>query len=138
MRRSSNALWLLLGLAVLALLVSRASRSLGAVGIILTVVLVIVVAAVVRELLRSRSRPTEPNPSRAATKNVTPHEPALEPGEPSHGSVAGPTPPVIIVTAPDGTERLADRLNALDRLRADGLVTDDEYEAKRAQLIGDF
>jgi hypothetical protein len=132
-------MWLLFGLAVLAVLVSRLSRSLGSVGIILTVVLVIVVAALVREHLRSRSRPTGPNRSRAATKNVTPHEPALQPGAvPSQGSVVGPTPSVIIVDTPDGTERLATRLQALDRLRADGLVTEEEYESKRAQLIADF
>jgi hypothetical protein len=45
---------------------------------------------------------------------------------------------VIIVDTPDGTERLATRLQALDRLRADGLVTEEEYESKRAQLIADF
>jgi hypothetical protein len=32
---------------------------------------------------------------------------------------------------------LTARLEALERLRARGLVTDAEYEAKRAQLIAD-
>jgi hypothetical protein len=48
----------------------------------------------------------------------------------------GPT--VIVVEQPDGGHRLAAKLEALDRLRADGLVTDEEYEAKRAKLIADF
>ena len=132
-------MWLLLSLAVIALLASRLGRSFGAVGIIVTVVLLVIIAGVVLELLRSRSRSGGPSRWRA-TKNVTPHEPVLEPGpEPTSGSVgAGPAPTVIIVDTPDGPERLATRLQALDRLRADGLVTDEEYESKRAKLIADF
>ena len=45
---------------------------------------------------------------------------------------------MIVVDPPDDTERLESKLEALDRLRASGLVTDDEYEAKRAKLIADF
>ena len=54
--------------------------------------------------------------------------------------MAGETgrPSVVVIDQPDGSERLAAKLQALDALRADGLVTDDEYEAKRAQLIADF
>ena len=139
MRRPSNAIWLLLGLAVLAVLVSRLARGLGPAGIVLTFILVMVLIGLARELLRARSRPSGLDRWRAATKNVTPHEPAL-PGDatPTPGSVEARGPSVIVVEPSDGTDRLGAKLEALDRLRADGLVSDDEYEAKRAQLIADF
>ena len=140
-RTSSTALWLLLGLAVVAVLVSRASRSMGSVGIILTIALVIVFLGLARELLRAHDRSDGSGfyRWRATTKNVTPHEPALPPGAgPSPSPDAAPAPSVIVVEPPDATDRLSARLQALDRLRADGLVTADEYEAKRAQLIADF
>ena len=45
---------------------------------------------------------------------------------------------VSVVDPQDDTGRLESKLEALDRLRASGMVTDEEYEAKRAQLIADF
>ena len=139
-RSTSPMLWALIGIAILSLLLARATRSYGTIGIIVTVVVALLLITLARNLLTSRSRPSGFDRWRATTKNVTPHEPALPPGVgPAPGSDgAAPTPSVIVVEPPDVTDRLSARLQALDRLRADGLVTADEYEAKRAQLIADF
>jgi hypothetical protein len=131
---SSTAVWLLLVLAMLAVVVGRLSRSLGPVGLILTIVLVIILIRLARDLLQARFRPARGGPQRA-TKNVTPQEGWLPPGSTPAPASA---PSVIVVEPPDGTQRLEAKLEALDRLRANGLVTDDEYEAKRAKLIADF
>jgi len=137
-RASSNTVWLLLALVVVGLIVARLSRSFGAVGIVVTIVLVILVVSLARAVWLGGPRPGGFGRQRA-TKNVTPHEPALPPGsEPSPGLAATRGPSVIVIDPPDGRELLADKLQALDRLRAEGLVTDQEYEAKRAQLIADF
>jgi hypothetical protein len=137
-RGSSNAIWLLVGLVVVGLIVARLSRSFGAVGIVVTIVLVILVVSLARALWLGGRRPGGFG-RQNATKNVTPHEPALPPGaEPSPGLAATRGPSVIVIDPPDGSQLLADKLQALDRLRAEGLVTDQEYEAKRAQLIADF
>lgn len=135
---SSNALWLLVVVGMLALVAARLSRSLGPVGLILTIVLVIVLLKLARDLLQARFGTARPDPQRA-TKNVTPQEGWLKTGDaPVPGPAAAATPSVIVVEPPDVTERLEAKLEALDRLRATGLVTDDEYEAKRAKLIADF
>jgi len=42
-----------------------------------------------------------------------------------------PAPP-----APDQSSDFAGRLRQLESLRKDGLVTDDEYRAKRAEILG--
>jgi hypothetical protein len=132
-------LWLLVVVAMLAVLAARLSRSLGAFGLILTVFLVIILVRLLRDLLQSRLRQGGNDGERAATKNVTPQEGWLPPGaRPTGGSPAAPAPSVIVVDPPDDTARLESKLEALDRLRASGLVTDDEYEAKRAKLIADF
>jgi hypothetical protein len=132
-------LWLLVVVAMLAVVAARLSRSLGAFGLILTVFLVIVLVRLLRDLLQARLRRSDDDRQRAATRNVTPQEGWLPPGDgPTAGSAAAPAPSVIVVDPPDDTERLESKLEALDRLRASGLVTDDEYEAKRAQLIADF
>ena len=138
MSTSSNALWLLVVVGMLALVAARLSRSLGPIGLILTIVLVIVLIRLTRDLLQLRSRQAVDDRQRA-TKDVTPQEGRLAPGAASSRASGGsPAPSVIVVEASDGTERLEAKLEALDRLRATGLVTDDEYEAKRAQLIADF
>lgn len=143
MSTSSTAVWLLLVLAILAVVVGRLSRSLGPIGLIITVVLVIVLIRLARNLLQVLSGRRGNDPQRAATKNVTPQEGWLPPGDqadarPASGSVRTPAPSVIVVEPQAGTERLEAKLEALDRLRATGAVTADEYEAKRAQLIADF
>jgi hypothetical protein len=132
-------LWLLVVVAMLAIVAARLSRSLGAFGLILTVFLVVVLIRLLRDLLQARFQGRGDDRQRTATKNVTPQEGWLPPGAaPRDGSAATPAPSVIVVDRPDDTERLESKLEALDRLRASGLVTDDEYEAKRAQLIADF
>jgi len=124
---------------MLAVVAARLSRSLGAFGLILTVFLVIVCVRLLRDLLQGRLRQNGDDRQRAATKNVTPQEGWLPPGAaPTGRSARTPAPSVVVVDAPDATERLETKLEALDRLRANGLVTDAEYEAKRAQLIADF
>jgi hypothetical protein len=135
---SSNALWLLVVVAMLAVVAARLSRSLGPVGLIVTIVLVIVLLKLARDLLQARFRTAGPDRQRA-TKNVTPREGWLKPGDaPAPGPAVGPPPSIILVEPQDGTERLEAKLEALDRLRATGAVTEAEYEAKRAQLIADF
>ena len=110
---------LLLGVSILARLV----RSPWLAVAILVAVAILYVAALARIALRSGA----PAPPPEAPRNVTPIEPRVA------------APPVVIV---EGTARPADdleeRLRTLDRLRGDGLVTDEEYEAKRASLIADL
>lgn len=138
-RRSSFGIWLLVAAVGGALVASRLGRALGPTGIVLTIVLVVLAVALLRSLLAARTQPSGPDPRRVAPKNVTPPEPALPPGSTPTATAPGATAPsIIVVEPPDVTEQLASKLEALDRLRADGLVTDDEYEAKRAQLIEDF
>jgi Short C-terminal domain len=136
---SSNTLWLLVVVGMLAIVAARLSRSLGAFGLILTVFLVIVLLRLARDLLQARFARRGEGRQPAATKNVTPREGWLRPGDtPPPGPTSAPTPSVIVVDPPDGTAQLEAKLEALDRLRATGHVTDEEYEAKRAQLIADF
>ena len=138
MRNVSLVVWPIVGIAV-SLVVSRVGRPLGLIGSVLLIVLVMVVIGVAWEVVRSRLLTRRPYQPLATTKNVTPHEPALPAGEFAPEVSAAPrAPSVIVVESPDGADLLGARLQALDRLRADGLVTDQEYEAKRAQLIADF
>lgn len=132
-------MWLLLVLAMLAVVVLRLSRALGPAGLILTIVLVVLLIRLARDLLRFRFGPKAPEHHAAVTKDVTPREGWLPPGAArTVGSAKTPAPSVIVVEKPAATETLESKLEALDRLRAGGRVTDDEYEAKRAQLIADF
>jgi hypothetical protein len=138
-RSPSILLWPLLGVIV-ALLLSRVARPLGPLGIVVAFLLVMILLRVAWETaVLPRLRPLSGDGWRPGTKNVTPHEPALPPGATRpQGSAEAVGPTVIVVEQPDGGHRLAAKLEALDRLRADGLVTDEEYEAKRAKLIADF
>lgn len=140
MRRTSFNTWLLLAVVAGAVLASRLGRALGPAAIVLAIVLVVAGAFLLRGLVEvARARSAARDTWRPTTKNVTPHEPALSAGATSSAeSVAVSGPSVIVVEPPDTTDRLASKLKALDRLRADGLVTDEEYEAKRASLIADF
>jgi hypothetical protein len=73
-------------------------------------------------------------PARPPIRNVTPVEPQLP-----AGSIPPPDPARVVVGEPrEPIGTLEAKLRALDRMRADGLMTDAEYEAKRAQLIADF
>jgi hypothetical protein len=140
MRNMPAVIWLLIGIGV-SLVVSRVGRPLGLVGGVLAIVLVMVVIGVAWEVVRTRARARGTYQPMATTKNVTPREPALPAGDsrpPEVSAAVSWAPSVIVVEPPDGADVLGARLQALDRLRADGLVTDQEYEAKRAQLIADF
>ena len=89
MTTSSNALWLLVVVGMLAVVAARLSRSLGPVGLILTIVLVIVLLKLARDLLQARFRTAGPDRQRA-TKNVTPQEGWLQPGDaPAPGPCRG-------------------------------------------------
>jgi hypothetical protein len=70
-------------------------------------------------------------------RNVTPAEPQI--GAAAASIAANRPAPVVVVegTASPGDD-LESKLRTLDRLRGDGLVTDEEYEAKRASLIADL
>jgi hypothetical protein len=71
-----------------------------------------------------------------ATKDVTPREPALTAG-PIAASAARAPEVIVVDPRPDEIERLESKLDGLDRMRRNGLITDEEYEAKRAQLIAE-
>lgn len=76
----------------------------------------------------------EPGPR--ATKNVTPVEPALPAGR-----LASPDRPasgVVVLDPEPPIDDLEAKLEVLERLRANGLVSEAEYEAKRSSLIADF
>ncbi len=143
MSGSSRQIWLLVGFGLAVLVVSRLSRAIGPAGIILTIALVLVFVWLARDLVLVRSRPGEGSRWRAPTRNVTPPEPRLDGpaavDDDTSTISSGARPPVIVVE-PEAQplDDLEQRLLALDRLRANGLVTEAEYEAKRARLIADF
>jgi hypothetical protein len=135
MRSSSRAGFLLFALVLALVVGSRVVRlSLPWWLLIASIVLLVAVAIGVGRAFGGgvASAVRQPPP-----RNVTPEEPTIAAG-------AGPVPatrtPEIVVVEPteDATARLEAKLQALDRLRANGLVSDAEYEAKRARLIAEF
>lgn len=135
MRSPLAGLWIVIGAVIVVLAISRLGRSIGPVGALLVIGLVIfVLNAGLR--LSAASRDGRLDRFRRPTKNVTPNEEALGPGIAARPSQE---PTVVVV---DAAERPIDdleaKLQALDRLKASGLVTESEYEAKRAQIIADF
>jgi hypothetical protein len=132
-RNSSRSTFLLLGVALVALIGSRAVHlSLPGWLLLASIVLLVAIGIGVGRAFGSGG----PGSRRPAPRNVTPDEPAIAPGPP-----IGPatTPQIVVVEPPaDETDRLEAKLQALDRLRANGLVTEAEYEAKRARLIAEF
>lgn len=84
------------------------------------------------------ARRSGPTPRLRTTKNVTPDEPRLAAGDGGAPADARSGPGVILVEAEPPVGELEAKLQALERLRANGLLTDAEYEAKRAQLIAEF
>ena len=135
-RRTWNNAWLLLLIVVVGLVATRYARSFGLLGVVAPVLGILLVVAIMRLLgpwTVSAGRPMPP----PAPRDVTPREPSVAPN-----STIAPLPtqaPVVIVEpATGGDESLESKLATLDRMRADGRLTDAEYEAKRAQLIADF
>lgn len=140
MRNSWNGVWLVVGLLAAVLVLSRIGRSAGPIGLIVVVAIAIIAFNAMRAYSAS-SRRGGIEGWRAPSKNVTPVEPAIDaPAVPApEPAIARRSEPqVIVVERAEPLDSLEAKLQALDRLRANGLVTDDEYEAKRAQLIADF
>jgi putative oligomerization/nucleic acid binding protein len=75
-------------------------------------------------------------PAPRPTKNVTPVEPALPEGRLIAPDRPGPE--VVVVDPEPPLDELEAKLAVLERLRANGLVTEAEYEAKRSSLIAGF
>jgi hypothetical protein len=128
-------LWIVIGAVIVVLAISRLGRSIGPVGALLVIALVVfVLNAGLR--LSVASRDGRLDRFQRPTKNVTPNEEALPPGISARPS---DEPTVVVVEAPGRPiADLAARLQALDRLKSNGLVTESEYEAKRAEIIADF
>jgi hypothetical protein len=135
-RRTWNRAWLAVALIVVGLAVAREARSFGAIGLLAPILILVVVIVIVGAIAPAWLRPWRPSAPPPAPRNVTPHEPAA-----GSGSTIAPRPapaPVVVIEPAPGGETLEAKLATLDRLRADGRLTDAEYEAKRAQLIADF
>ena len=135
MRNSSRATWLVIGIGLALLVASRIVRVSPPIWLVLSAVVLVLVLIVGRQFGAGAVGGLRRNP-----RDVTPHEPRIASGPPSGDPVAGAThPPEVIVIEPgDDGDRLEAKLQALDRLRANGLVTEAEYEAKRARLIAEF
>jgi hypothetical protein len=96
---------------------------------------ILLVVAIVRLLGPSMFSSRTPAPP-PVPRDVTPRDDTVAPS-----STIAPRPrgaPVVVIEPAPGDETLEAKLATLDRLRADGRLTDAEYEAKRAQLIADF
>ena len=144
--RILNSGWLLLTAIVMLLIASRLLRSGSPVGLVLTLGVVLLTVAAVRSL--SANRPDGPlhwrivtrtaSPRwRPAPRDVTPREERL--AEPDAATIEPPARPAVVVVEPAAPiDDLEQRLTVLDRLRANGTITDAEYEAKRARLIAEF
>ncbi len=142
--RILNSGWLLLSAIIMLLVASRLIRSGSPVGLILTVGVVLLAVAAVRSLSAGRpdgplhwrivTRTTTPR-WRPAPKDVTPREERV--AVPDASTIAPPARPPVIVVDPAPIDELEHRLETLERLRTNGLLTDEEYEAKRAQAIAD-
>jgi hypothetical protein len=132
--RQSTLLWLTVVLAVTVIVGSRAFRMGGPGGALLAMFVVLVIVSVARAM--ARREPLGMARWRPVPKDVTPREHRLDP--PAGGHIASAVrPPVIVVDAPASTDDLERRLEALARLRTKGLLTEEEYESKRAQAIAE-
>jgi len=138
MRTSSNGAWLAIGLLVVLFLVGGLARSGDTAALIVIVVITIIAINALRSY-HSAPRPGGVPGWQSPLKNVTPVDPAVAPPADSDAvAEAGRAEPTVIVVEPEPIEGLEARLQALDRLKANGVITHAEYEAKRARLIADF
>ena len=133
MRNNPRAGLVLIVVAIVAFAIVRLGR--GAplallIGAVFVVGMIYAFRYVSALSLRDRER-------HVATKDVTPREPALRPG-PSAAAAARAPEVIVVDPRPDDIERLESKLDGLDRLRRNGLITDEEYEAKRAQIIAEI
>jgi len=67
---------------------------------------------------------------------AAPATPAAEPAQPAAATTTTTTTTTATTTAPTDDRRLRARLDQLDKARAAGLISDVEYEARRASLLG--
>jgi hypothetical protein len=125
-------IWSVAVTVIVLLVASRLGRPFGAAGIVVSVVLAMLTFQVLQLLGRRAAATPAPAP---APRDVTPPEPAV-----AAPIAARPgTPPTVIVMEPTrSADELGARLAALDRLRADGQLSEHEYEAKRATLIAEL
>lgn len=85
------------------------------------------------------ARRSSPAPWLRTTKDVTPDEPRLPAGDGHVPAAEGRSgSEVIVVEAGPPVGELEAKLRAIEGLRANGLLTEAEYEAKRAQLIAEY
>lgn len=133
--RNPTVVWAFVALAAIAILGSRLWRLAGPGGLLLTVLVVIVALSVIRAVTARPGPSPEPRPS---PKDVTPREPHIAAS--GGGAIkSAARPPVIVVDAPSApVDDLEQRLRSLERLRTNGLLTEEEYEAKRARVIAEF
>jgi hypothetical protein len=130
-RNSSRATWLVIGIGLALLIASRFVRVNPPIWLILSAIVLILAITIGRQFGAGTV-----SGFRRPPRNVTPVEPPIAPGA-TIEPIARP-PEIIVVEPGDDGERLEAKLQALDRLRANGLVTEAEYEAKRARLIAEF
>jgi hypothetical protein len=131
-RNSSRATWLIIGIGFALLIASRFVRVNPPIWLVLSAIVLILAVTIGRQFGSGSVSGFRRTPPR----NVTPDEPTIAPGA-TIEPIARP-PEVIVVEPGDDGERLEAKLQALDRLRANGLVSEAEYEAKRARLIAEF
>ena len=129
-RNAFRAPWLLFFLVLLGS--SVLVRAIRTPWLAAAIVIAIVALLVAYTWFTSRSRHATPKP---VTKNITPVEPKLAAGPNAPPDRA---PDVVVIDAESPFERLEAKLEALDRLHAKGVVSDAEYETKRAKLIADL
>jgi hypothetical protein len=131
-RNSSRATWLVVGIGLALLVGSRFVRISPPIWLVLVAVVIVIALVVGRQFGAGAMGGLRRTPPR----NVTPAEPTLAPGAPIEPDAR---PPEVIVIEPgDDGDRLEAKLQVLERLRANGLVTEAEYEAKRARLIAEY
>ncbi|HET9456408.1 MAG TPA: SHOCT domain-containing protein [Candidatus Limnocylindrales bacterium] len=138
MRTSTNGAWLAIGLFVILFVVGVVARSGDTAAIIVTVAITLIAVNALRSWHRA-ARPGGMPGWRPPMRNVTPADPRL--GRPSgarEGNEIGSSPTVVVVEPEAALDGLEAKLQVLDRLRANGLVSEAEYEAKRARLIAEF
>lgn len=138
MRTPTNVPWLAIGLFVILFVVGVVARSGDAAAIIVTVAITLITVNALRSWHRA-PRPGGKPGWRPPMRNVTPVDPRL--GQPAGTGETGRaegSPTVVVVEPEVRLDALEAKLQVLDRLRANGLVSEAEYEAKRARLIAEF
>lgn len=135
MRTPTNVPWLAIGLFVILFVVGVVARSGDAAAIIVTVAITLITVNALRSWHRA-PRPGGKPGWRPPMRNVTPVDPRLG-GAGETGRAEG-SPTVVVVEPEVRLDALEAKLQVLDRLRANGLVSEAEYEAKRARLIAEF